>query len=184
MQWNGIKVQVVLLALVVGLATFWGGQWMYNRFNYERPLSSMLGVHKDVISYRINDQGPVLEIEVKLRQVDNLQQSYSDLDQSVKEVVGRRDFKILLKDERDKNLESVYYRARLAAYEALERGNFLEMEDYISRRAAGEGAEARLTVDENRLYIQISHGDNYLYEILPRTRGDSPLLSGERGNQS
>lgn len=184
MQWNGIKVQVVLLALVVGLAAFWGGQWLYNRFNYERPLAGALGENKDVIAYSINDQGPALEIEVKLRQVDNLQQSYSALYQSVQNIVGSRDFKIIIKDERDKTLESLYYHARLAAYEALERGNFLEMADYITRQSAGEGARARLTVDEDRLYIQISHGDSYLYEVLPRTGGDSPLFSGERGNQS
>ncbi|MFZ5633283.1 MAG: hypothetical protein ACOY40_10595 [Bacillota bacterium] len=184
MQWNGIKVPVVILALVVGLAALWGAQWLYNRYNYERPLTKLLGENKDVVSYKINDEGPVLAVEVKLGKVDNLQQSYDALHQSLQGVVGRRDFKIILRDERDATLDGICYQARLAAYEALERGNFLEMESLISQRAAREGSQARLMLDEDRLYIQITHGNHYLYEIIPRTKVAGAVSSGERGSPS
>lgn len=186
MQWNGLRVPVVVLALVVGLAAFLGAQWLYNRYNYERPLAKLLAENKDVASFNIKDQVPVLELEVKLGMVDNLQETYSSLHRSVQGIVGRRSFKIILKDDRDATLEGIYYHTRLAAFEAIEKGNFLEMEDYISRRAAREGAGARVLLDQDRLYIQIVHGRHYLYEIIPRNRLAGVVSSegGERRNQS
>lgn len=186
MQWNGLRVPVVVLALVVGLAAFWGAQWLYNRYNYERPLAKLLGENRDVVSFNINDQGPVLELEVKLGKVENLQEAYSGLYGSVQGVVGRRNFKIILKDDRDATLDGIYYHTRLAAFEALEKGNFLEMEDYISKRAAREGSSARVLLDQERLYIQVAHGSHYLYEIIPRTRLAGAAFSegGERRNPS
>ncbi len=182
MKWNGIRIPVVVMALVVGLGTFWGAQWLYNRFNYERPLAQLLEENGDVAEYRINDGGPVLELEVKLGRVDNLQQSYSNLHRSLQEVVGRRSFRIILRDQRDPALEGIYYHTRLAAFEALERGNFLEMEAYISQLAAREGARARVLIDQDRLYIQVDRGSHYLYEIIPRTRAFG-VVSGEGGER-
>lgn len=186
MQWNGIKIPVVLMALVVGLAAFWGSQWLYDRYNYERPLAKLLGENKDVVSYKINDRGPVLEVEVKLGKVDNLQQAYSGLHKSLQEIVGRRSFRIVLQDQRDDTLNGIYYHTRLAAFEAMERGNFLEMESYISRLAGREGSRARVWLDQERLYIQVEHGGSYLYEIIPRTRVTGGVYpeGGERRNPS
>jgi len=127
MQWNGIKIPVVILALLVGIGVLWGAQWTFKRYNYERPLTRILGENGEVASYKINDQGPVLEIEVKLRKVDNIQESYNGISQSVQQVVGRRNTKITIKDDRDATLEGIYYHTRLAAYEAMERGNYLEI---------------------------------------------------------
>lgn len=186
MQWNGIRIPVVVLALVVGLAAFWGAQWLYNRFNYERPLTRALEENKDVAAFKINDQGPVLELDVKLARVDNLQRAYSGLDRSLRGVLGRRDFRIVLQDQRDPVLDEIYYQAKLAAFEALDRGNYLDMEAYISRLASREGSKSRVWLDQSRLYIQIDHGSNYLYEIIPRTgtAGTGLAGAGERGNPS
>ena len=186
MQWNGIKIPIVILALVVGLASFLGVQWIYNRYNYERPLTQLLGANKQVVTYQINDNGPQLEVQVKLGKVDNLQTEYSELYQSLQGIVGKKDFKIVLQDQRDETLNDIYYRTRLASFEALDRGNFLEMEAYISKLAASEGAQAWVWIDQDRLYIQLNHGNNYLYEIIPRTKKTGVLGSGEleRGNPS
>lgn len=179
MQWNGIKIPVVVLALLVGMGALWGAQWLFNRFNYERPLTRVLQENGDIASYKINDRGPVLEVEVKLRKVENLQDSYSKLSGSVRDVVGRRSVKITVGDDRDAVLEGIYYQTRLAAYEALERGNFLEMEDFIAQRAAREGARARVFLDRDRMYIQISHDNKYLYEIIFRDGQSGSPLYGE-----
>lgn len=186
MQWKGIKIPIVILALVVGLASFLGVQWLYNRYNYERPLAKLLGENKEVVNYQLHDQGTQLEVQIKLDKVDNLQKEYADLHQSLQKIVGKRDFKIVLEDQRDETLNSIYYRTRLASYEALERGNFLEMEAYISNLAADEGAQAKVWIDQDRLYIQLAHGDSYLYEIIPRTKMTGMLYSDirERGNPS
>jgi len=180
MQWNGIRIPVVFLALLVGMGALWGAQWTFKRYNYERPLTRILGENTEVASYKVNDQGSVLEIEVKLRNVDNIQDSYNGISQSVQQVVGRRNTKLTIKDERNATLEGIYYHTRLAAYEAMERGNYLEMENYIVRRADRDGASARVFMDGERMYIQIKHKDSYLYEIIPRA-GENGAAYSEGG---
>jgi len=161
------------------LGALWGGQWAFKRLNYERPLAGALSENKYIASYRIVSEGPEPEVEVTLKQVDNLQEAYQNIEQSVDSAVGSQTVKISVKDNRDQVLDSVYRDARLAAYEALDRGNYLEMGDYIQKRASGEGAQARVSLDDQRLYIQIDHGDRYLYEILSRAgTGDSSNYNG------
>ena len=186
MQWHGIKIPIVILALLLGLGTLWGGQWLFNRYNYERPLSNLLGENKDVISYSINDSGPLLEVEVRLKKVESLENSYVKLRKSVEEVAGGRKIKITVKDDRDQTLEGVYQDASLAAYEALTRGNYLDMGRFIEARAAGQGAQAKVFLDGEHLYIQMQHEDKYLYEIIPRTDQTNGLnlASGEGGRST
>ncbi|MFZ5642375.1 MAG: hypothetical protein ACOY46_02145 [Bacillota bacterium] len=186
MQWNGVKVHIVLLALLVGLASLWGGQWVFNRYNYERPMAKLLGENKDISSYSINKNGSELEVEIKLKKVDNLQETYGTLQQSINGAVGGRKVKITVTDDRDATLNEVYHDTRLAAYEAIERGNFLEMGDFIERRASSEGAQARVFLDRENLYIQIYHENNYLYDIIPRSGQQSEPLgqNGERRSPS
>lgn len=171
MQWNGIKLHIVALALLVGLGVLWGGQWAFKRFNYERPLAGALSENKYIASYNIVSEGPEPEVEVTLKQVDNLQEAYLNIQQSVDSAVSGKAVKITVKDNRDQVLDNLYRDSRLAAYEALDRGNYLEMSDYIQRKASGEGARAQISLDDQRLYIQINHGDRYLYDIISRTGG-------------
>lgn len=180
MQWNGVRVHIVVLALLVGLGVLWGGQWAFKRFNYERPLAVVLSENEDIASYSIISEGMEPEVEVTLKQVDSLQDTYLNIQQSVDSAVSGKAVKITVKDNRDQVLDNVYRDAQLAAYEALDRGNYLEMSDYIQRRASTEGARARVSLDGERLYIQMDHGDKYLYEIIPRTvkAEDSALDSG------
>ncbi|MCL5058609.1 MAG: hypothetical protein M1130_11610 [Actinobacteria bacterium] len=184
MQWNGIKVHIVVLALLVGLGCLWGGQWAFKRFNYERPLARVLSENKDIASYSIVSEGPEPEVEVTLKQVDSLQDTYRNIQQSVDSAVSGKTVKITVKDNRDQVLDNVYRDARLAAYEALDRGNYLEMGGYIQRRASGEGARARVSLDGERLYIQMDHGDKYLYEIIPRTGGAEDSASDSGGGRA
>ncbi|MFZ5596129.1 MAG: hypothetical protein ACOY31_03860 [Bacillota bacterium] len=183
MQWNGLKVTVIVLSLLAGLGILLGGQWLYNRYNYERPLSRLLGENGDVISYSINDRGRVPEIDVRLRKVDNLKESYDLIAGQVKEISGGKEFSIKIQDDRDQTLEGIYYYAGLAAYEAMSRGNYIEMEGYVARRAADEGAQARLYVDRDRVYIEITRGDKYLYEVIPRTDRQGTAITGTEGGR-
>lgn len=168
MQWNGIKVHIVALALLVGLGALWGGQWAFKRFNYERPLDRALGENKEIASFSLNNAGADPEVQVKLKQVNSLEASYQNIQQSVDQAVNGNNVKITVTDNRDKVLEGLDNDARLAAYEALNRGNYLEMSSYIQHKAAGAGAKAQMALDQDSLYIQIDHGDKYLYDIIPR----------------
>jgi hypothetical protein len=99
--------------------------------------------------------------------VGNIGKTYRELDDSLKKVLGEKEYKIELVDNRDQQLENIYYHSQFAVYEAMARGNYREMEQYISRQAAGLGAQANVFMDQEAIYVQIKHGNYYLYEIIP-----------------
>jgi hypothetical protein len=167
MQWQGFRIPIVITSLVVGLLLLVGAQWLFNRYNYEQPLEDLMKGSKAVQSYRIDDDRPVIRVQVKFREVNNLAQTYRDLESSLKDVLGAKEFVIELKDNRNPQLEEIYYYSQFAVYEALARGDFINMEQHISRRAASAGATAKVNIDHSAIYVQMEKGDHYLYEIIP-----------------
>lgn len=167
MQWHGFRVPIVLVALVLGLGAFLGAQWLYNKYNYDQPLDSSLQKNPAVLSYAVDDRAPVVLVRLKLKEVENLGQAYREIENSLKQILGRREFQIKLEDNRDADLEKVYYYSQFAVYEAMARGNYREMEKYISDHAASAGAQARVFMDGGSIFIQISKNGHYLYEVIP-----------------
>ncbi len=180
MQWNGIKVPVVILAFALGLAAFWGIQKIYNQYSYERPLAKLLEENANIITHSINDQGPVLEIEVNLAKSKNLQQDYSGLNKDLLNLFDKKEFKIELQGQREQVFNEIYPDIKMALYEAIDRGNYLDMKRYIAELATKEGFEAAVWIDQDNLYIQVERGDSYFQEIIPRVKTASGLQDLER----
>ncbi|GBF32691.1 hypothetical protein DCCM_0887 [Desulfocucumis palustris] len=167
MQWNGFRVHIVIISVILGLLVFAGGHWLYEKYNYDEPLDKILSSNKAVESYKLSDKDQPVTVRIKLKNVDNLGKTYHELDNSLKEVLGEKEYKIELLDNRDKQLEDIFYHSQFAVYEAMARGNYREMEQYVSRQAAASGAQASVFMDREAVYLQIKHGDYYLYEIIP-----------------
>ncbi len=168
MQWKGLKIPIIIITFVVGLAVFWGIQKIYDQYSYERPLVNFLEKNTDIITYSVNDKEPVIEVNVKFGKTDDLQKVYSDLDKKILDLAGRRKYKIIIQDQTDDTLEKIQPDVLTAAYEAIDRGNYLEMKKHISNMAETEGAKAKVWIDQDNLYLQIEHGDNYFQEVIPR----------------
>lgn len=182
MQWQGFRIPIVVTSLVLGLLLLVGAQWLYNRYNYDQPLDDLLKGNKAVESYRIDDGKPVIRVRIELKEVGDLGQTYRELDSSLKDVLGAKEYKIELGDNRNSQLEDIYYYSQFAIYEALARGNYRDMEQYVSQQAASYGAVARVYIDSSSVYVNIEKGDHYLYEIIPVTgmeknTADSPERS-------
>jgi hypothetical protein len=180
MQWKGFKIPIIIIAFVLGLAVFWGIQKVYNQYSYERPLVNLLDENTDIITYSVDYKKPVLEVNVKFKKTDNLQKVYSDLNKKILDLAGKRKYEIILQDQTDDTLEKIQPDVMAAAYEAIDRGNYLEMKKHISSIAETEDANARIWIDQDNLYLQIEHGNNYFQEIIPRFDLNSRAQSIER----
>ncbi|MCL2337331.1 MAG: hypothetical protein FWC60_07930 [Firmicutes bacterium] len=178
MQWQGIKIPVVALALVIALAAFFGSHWLYKSLSFEEPLKKELDANKLVTGYTIEDSGAgQYQVSVAMKKTGNLMLAYRQIDDAVKEVMGGKQYRIKLADQRDEQLTEQYYQGHFAVYEALVRGNFREMAGELSKLAERAGVESKVYVDENNIYWQMSHGQHYLYEVIPR-----PLSGAGPGN--
>lgn len=169
MQWQGFKIHVVALALVIALAAFLGAHWIYNSLNFKEPLKKELESNALVTGYQIEDTGTGLyQVSVDMKKTENLMPAYRRIDEAVKEVMGSKQYVIKLGDQRDGQLVSLYYHGQFAVQEALVQGNFRDMADELSELADRAGVESKVFIDEKNIYWQMSHGKYYLYEVIPR----------------
>ncbi len=169
MQWQGIKIHVVALALALALAAFWGAHWIYNSLNFTEPLKKELDANALVTEYRIEDSGAGWhQVSVAIKKTDNLMSAYRLIDDAVKEVMGSKQYVIKLEDRRDEQLVNLYYQGQFAVQEALVQGNFRAMANELSKLAAHAGVESKVFIDGSNIYWQMSHGQYYLYEVIPR----------------
>jgi len=169
MQWQGIKIHVVALALVIALAAFLGAHWIYNSLNFKEPLKKELDANTLVTGYQIEDSGTGwYQVSVAMKKTENLMLAYHRIDDAVKEVMGSKQYVIKLDDQRDEQLVNLYYQGQFAVQEALMQGNFRDMADELNELADGAGVESKVFIDENNIYWQMSHGQYYLYEVVPR----------------
>jgi len=173
MQWHGLRIHIILLALLVGLGMFFGFRWLYNKLSFEEPLAAALKANKTVASFEIEHNQPV-KILVHLAPTANLKEAYQELQQEVQSVLGNRQFALQLADNRDEKLGQVFYYSQFAVYEAIKRGNYLEMIQFIEEESRKIGATSSVFLDQDNIYMQLQLDGHYLYEIIPRMEKTAP----------
>ncbi|MEW6447307.1 MAG: hypothetical protein AB1426_04345 [Bacillota bacterium] len=168
MIWQGLRIKAVLVALAIGLVCLFGGQWLYEKYGYQQSLQQALGGQPQVADFTAEEQNGQIVVTVHLRSPDNLMPTYKELERRVSEALGSRRFVIKIADKRDAGLEEVLYRSQFAVYQALVQGSFKEMEAEVSANAREAGAETRIYIDSENVYLTFTRGDRFLAEIIPR----------------
>ena len=113
-------------------------------------------------------------VNVKLGPVSDLRTTYTAITKGL-EKVSKDPIKIVVADDRDAALDQAYYRMHFAIQESLQRGTFTSAEVVVTREAATSQLKtARLYVDNDRVYLQLSDNDHYLYEVLDRPTEKAP----------
>ena len=179
MPWRGLKIPIILLVLVASLVVFWGARWLFNRFSIEQPLADFLKSQDYIETFEINRDGSLMQISVLLAPVENLEDTYVELDRGVRNILGGRLYELILRDKRDAQLENAFYYSQFAVYEAVMRGNYREMIDYVNEQAAERSATVSVFIDQDRIYLQMSHDNSYLYEVIPRTTNKTEQAATE-----
>lgn len=181
MQWHGFRIPIVLLALIVGLTVLLGGQWAYNKYNYQKPLEQALEEVDTVADYSINEDDGVLVIKLKLSNPDNLMEEYQKISNIVRRIVNERAFRIDLIDNPDSALQEAYYNSQFVIHEAIIRGNFREMADVVHNSAEAVRGRAKIYVGSRNIYLQMEHGNHYLYKVISRNDRNPGMYSVTAG---
>ncbi len=183
MQIKGFRVYVVASAIIVTLAVLLAFQFIYQKFDVEQPLFKLYSQTKLVEKApTIEQKGGTVKVILDVKKTENLKQAYQDLDSYTEQVMGATKFTIELKDNRTKELENAYYQSQFIIYEALSRGDFSRMADVIQQNAAKAGAEAKVFIDNDNIYVEFLKGNNYLYEIVPRKPAPQGSASDTMGS--
>ncbi|MBE0465863.1 MAG: hypothetical protein IBX71_01385 [Candidatus Desulforudis sp.] len=180
-EWQGLNLRIVLVALVAGLVLLLGGHWVYKSYGYHQPLIQALEENSAVESYEIDDSTSFLRVVVHLKRTENLMETYQQLSRRVEQSVGGRPFQLVVKDQRDAKLSQAYYQSQFAVHQAIVQGSFPEMAAVVDENAREAGAEARVFVDSDCVYLQLEGVNGHLLEVIPRNHYQDQAQSGGGG---
>jgi hypothetical protein len=166
---KGLRWEYVALSAVLTLAVLSLAYYSYESVVVKRPLEKALLADPDVGAVKVVKSGDGQVIEVTLARVEDLSVTYARLYAAVKGRMGQASFKLLVKDRRDPSLQDVYHTIHYYLEEASVRGNFGAMIGECSAALANAGISAyKITVAQERIYVQMELGQSYLYEVLDR----------------
>ncbi|NPV52902.1 MAG: hypothetical protein HPY71_05190 [Firmicutes bacterium] len=176
MKLKGLNVSVIVGAFVITLGIIVGMRYLAFRTQVEKPLRDFLRNSRVVRSYSITETKAGSVLEVTLADVDDLRETYLDLRDGARSILGHRLKAVVVKDAWTKELGEVYYRAHFAIYEAISTGNFRDMAVSIGAEAKKARLDRyRVRVDGDNVYLQLHKGPHYLYEIVPRVAFQPPI---------
>lgn len=169
---QNLRWSVIVMTIGVTLAVLFGGGYLIRMQAFDQPLERALRADSQVASVQLLRDGNVRLIQVKLKETGDLEGGYTSLDKTIRRQLKAAPFQLVLEDRRTAELEQLLKRSNLHVQEALVTGAFAQSADRVAAEAARFGAEARLTVDGNRVYLELRKQDAYLYSVTDR-RTDS-----------
>lgn len=179
MQWKGLKLQIIIFSLLIGITLIFGAQWMYQKYNINRPVNNTLSASQAVESYQVSSEGGTMLVSVSFKNDADLMVPYKEIKKDLENVMGGKSFIFVLDDNRDDTLEQVWYRCQYAVYQAQVQGSFVEMAETINREALAGGAEASINIDQEYIYLRLRHEGHTLDEVIPRgVTGNNPPVTG------
>ncbi len=161
-----------MLAVVVAAVTFsvlWWGATGMGWWRQDRPVERVLAQTPEVLSYDVAWQGDILVATVVLAPGVDLPGTFARLDQQLSHILGERKFRLLVNDGRNGELAETYRVMRLYLEEAVASGRYTWAEQKVREIASQHGLDwARLSIDEERLYLELQDGTAYLYAVVAR----------------
>lgn len=163
-----IRLVPVIFILVISLAILFAGWQAYQRFNLVNPLKSDLSHVSGVQNVQIDTGSPNL-IRVQLGSVKDLQTTYSEISKTVSGALGGKQ-QVVIMDHRDDTLSNAFeVNLQPVLMEGLAKGNYTEMIASAEQTAAKQNIDARITMDEHNIYVQLSKDNHFLYSVMPYT---------------
>lgn len=177
MQINQKKLIVVILTSILALLAFFAVYHLYVSTRIEAPISTEIEKISSVQSVQIqNDQEQIMLI-VHVEESDNIQRLYCQIEEIVQSH-SKKPYQIKIVDHRDQALQEVYDELQLPIYEAVAKYDYDLLNKKIQQRCASSSIDARVFVDHEHLFIQMTQGDAFLAEVI-NLQLDEPTQQGE-----
>ncbi|MFZ5897738.1 MAG: hypothetical protein ACOYU7_00880 [Bacillota bacterium] len=181
MQWFGLKINIVILTFILGLAVLLGGNFLYDKYGSNQSLRQDLSENEYVESFKLEDQGAFVLVTVRMKPSDNFMKVYQALERDIEIGLNGRPHQLVIEDTRDRTLSDVLYKSQYSIHQAIAQGSFPEMARVIEENARGADAVARVFVDNKYVYVQLEgRNGSYLLEVIPRgtVNSDNKGLNG------
>jgi len=159
------------IALIITVALLYTGQALWQSYAIDLPLDKALnevdGVEKVAWDTGSSFNDTVI-INVKLRDIDNLQKTYKEIKEKINLTLNGKKYSLEIADDRSQELEQAYYDIHYYVQKSIADGDFPSLEAKVREKAEMIGAEAKVYVDEQNIYLQFTKKDNSLFAVIGR----------------
>lgn len=166
-----IQVLKGCIALIITVTILYIGQGIWQSYAVDLPLDKMLngiaGVEK-VAWEKGSNISDAVNIYVKLNNTDNLQKTYEKINKTIRQTLKNRRYTLEIEDDRSPELENTFYGIHYYIQKSIVDGDFPLLEEKVQEKAAAAGAAAKLYVDEQNIYLQLTKSDSSLYAVVAR----------------
>ncbi len=169
---KGIKFRWPIMVLVMFL-TF-GAIYAFNLWHQQRvkePLINKLQQLEGVCDVEVKtlENSKKVCFKISLSEAGNLPVTYSEMDELLLSAYNKDEYLLILCDNSNSYLDSVYEKVQFALMEGERTGNYTGMKEEVSQLMEGEESDLayHLWVDQERIYFFISSGPHYLYKVIP-----------------
>ncbi|OPX86698.1 MAG: hypothetical protein A4E53_02730 [Pelotomaculum sp. PtaB.Bin104] len=171
MQWQGLKVPVIIFSLLLGLVVIFGIQWVYQKYSFQNPINTVLASNEAVDSFQVKTEGGIIKVTLAIKSDAELMKSYQTVQKDLAQKMGRRQYYLELTDSRDDQLQQLWYKCQFPVYQAIAQGSYQNMADELNREAGLAGSEAKIYIDQQNLYIRLKKDGRTLDQVIARDPG-------------
>jgi len=164
---ESFKWQYVALSALLTVSLLTLGYYCYENLGVRKPLERAILSDRDVLWVKIDDDHGRTVVEVGLGPVSDLSQTYTRLYEKARKFLDATNMELKIVDKRDADLAELYKEIHYYLEEASVRGNFGTMIEKCQKiLATAQSLDYDLTVDHERIYVRMSRGEHYLYEVI------------------
>lgn len=168
---KGIKLHWVGTFTLLALAMLFIGQDLYDRYGVEKPLNQAIASVAQGASVQYRKDGPRTVVEVSQAKLVDLGDSYRHILKVSRERFGQN-VRVQIGDQPDIEVEKVWAELQFPVYQGIATGNYTEMKKQADGLIGNPGnVSAKLSMDNENVYVQIEKGDYYIYRVVPRDYG-------------
>lgn len=171
MKIKNTRIFKCFLAFIITLLMLLAGQILWQNYAVNMPLEKSLqsidGV-KNIVWNKNSKMVEPVQIEVALGNVENIQKTYKEISRRTGEVLGRKPYSIIIKDNRTPELENLYNDINNYVQKAISDGDFPLLAQKTEAIAKQVGVNAEVFVDEQYVYVQLSKENSSLYMLVLR----------------
>lgn len=175
MQFGRIKIPVIIIVFISTMIILYGGESIYYQYNFEKPVEKAFKSMDEIKDIKLLNKNHRLNLQLELSQIDNLQSTYTEIQSKAEKIFGTKPFEIIISNKVDNSLDNVFYYIQFDIFEAIEKGDYSKMITQIEKKSQQAGVTSKVYIDNDNLYLQMEHKNNYLYKIFPRHKSSENL---------
>lgn len=159
------------IALIITVAGLYMGQVLWHNYVIDSPLDKALNNIDGVETVTLDGSNKINSntiIYVTLNNTANLQKTYEEISKKINQTLKSSRYTLEIKDNRSSELEQAYYDIHYYIQKAIVDGDFPMLEAKVQEKAGLVGAAAKVYVDEQNIYLQLTKKDSSLYTVVAR----------------